>query len=165
MTSHCLWMKFDVKEIAMVSDAGKNKKVDLSLSDDDVRMIMGVMMMVVVMSQLLAPLFQQSQAQTQALQAQAFVGNEDPRTIPVTNILSWINLVYDYPFQPWISAYFINDGPSAVEIGINYPDDRFVMNPRETITVTRSGAEERIKAIYFICRPGLNASVRVTGVY
>jgi len=143
----------------------KDNKVDLSLNDEDVRMIMTVMMMVIVMSQLLQPLFQGAQAQTQALQAQAYSGQEDPRTIPVTNILSWINLVYDYPFQPWISAYFINDGPGTVEIGINYPDDRFVMNPRETITVTRSGAEERIKAIYFIARPGLGASVRVTGVY
>ncbi len=143
----------------------KSNKIDLSLNDGDVQMIMGVMMMVIVMSQLLQPLFQGAQAQTQALQAQAFVGNEDPRTVPVTNILSWINLIYDYPYQPWISAYFINDGPGTVEIGINYPDDRFTMNPRETITVTRSGAEERIKAIYFIARPGLGASVRVTGVY
>jgi len=143
----------------------KGDKVDLSLNDEDVRMIMTVMMMVIVMSQLLAPMVQGMQVQTQAIQAQAYSGQEDPRTVPVTNILSWINLLYDYPFTPWISAYFINDGPGTVEIGINYPDDRFTMNPGETITITRSGAEERIKAIYFIARPGLGATVRVTGVY
>lgn len=143
----------------------KGDKVDFSLNDEDVRMIMMVMMVAIVMSQLLGPVFQGMQTQTQALQAQAYVGNEDPRDIHATNVLSWINLVYDYPFTPWISAYFINDGPGSVEIGINYPDDRFTMNPGETITVTRSGAEERIKAIYFICRPGLAADLRVTGVY
>ncbi len=143
----------------------KNDKLDLSLNDGDVQMIMGVMMMVIVMSQLLAPVFQGMQVQTEAVQAQAYIGNEDPRNVHVTNILSWINLVYDYPFTPWISAYIINDGPGVVEIGINHPDDRFTMNPRETITVTRSGAEERIKAMYFICRPGLATDLRVTGVY
>lgn len=143
----------------------KGDKVDLTLTDEDIRMIMTVMMIAVVMSQLLAPMVQGMQVQTQAIQAQAYSGQEDPRTIHATNVLSWINLLYDYPFTPWISAYLINDGPGTVEIGINYPDDRFTMNPGETITVTRSGAEERIKAIYFICRPGLHADLRITGVY
>jgi len=141
-----------------------DKTGDLGLGDIDFMPMMMIMMMV-IMVQLIVPLAEQSQAQAQALQAQSFVGNEDPRIINVTNRLSWINLVYDYPFQPWISAYFINDGPSAVEIGINFPDDRFVVNPGETITVTRSGAEERIKIIYFICRPGVAAVLRVTGAY
>jgi len=148
----------------MAKELTKGSEVEL-FDDSDMQMIMMMVMMVVMMSMFMGPLTQQMQAQTQALQAQSYGGNEDPRTVPVTNRLSWINLIYDYPFTPWVSAYFINDGPSAVEIGINYPDDRFVMNPRETITVTRTGAEERIKIVYFICSPGLAASVRVTGVY
>ncbi len=147
----------------MTTDITKQGDMDIGIEMSDLMMIM----MMVMMASLLLPLAQQSQAQTTALQAQAYSGQEDPRTIHATNVLSWINLIYDYPFRPWVSAYFINDAdsPSAVEIGINYPDDRFTMNPGETVTVTRTGAEERIKAIYFICRPGLNATVRVTGVY
>lgn len=144
----------------------KGDKVDLSLNDDDVRMIMTVMMMVIVMSQLLAPMAQGMQVQTQMLQAQAYSGQEDPRTIHVTNVLSWINLVYDYPYTPWISAYFINDGPGTVEIGINYPDNRFIMKPGETNTVNRTGAlDERISSIFFIARPGLSSTVRVIGAF
>ena len=140
------------------------KTDDFGFGDIDFMPMMMIMMMV-VMVQLITPLTEQSKAQTQALVAQSFGGNEDPRDIHATNLLSWINLVYDYPFQPWVSAYIINDGPSAVEIGINFPDDRFLMNPRETITITRSGAEERIKIMYFVCSPGLTADLRVTGVY
>lgn len=114
----------------------------------------------------LTPLAQQMQSQTQMLQAQAYHGTEDPRTVHVTNNLSWINLIYNYPFRSWISAYFINDGPSSVEVGINYPDDRFLIKPNETITVNRTGAlDEKINVIFFICHPGLKATVRVIGTF
>lgn len=122
-------------------------------------------LLILVMLMGLIPITQQAQAQTQALQAQAYIGNEDPRTVNVTNKLSWINLVYAYPYQPWFSAYFINDGPSAVKIGINSPDDMFTIKSKETITVTRSGAKERIKTIFFLCAPGLKTTLRITGVY
>ena len=143
----------------------KNNDVDLMLNDDDMQMIMMMVMMMAMMSMFMGPLTQAAQGQTQALAAQSFVGNEDPRNVHATNRLSWLNFVYEYPFQPWISAFIINDGPSAVEIGINYPDDRFTVNPGETRTITRTGAEERIKIMYFICVPGLTSDLRVTGVY
>lgn len=111
----------------------------------------------------LAPMLQQMQAQ---LKAQAYHGVEDTRTLHATNILQWINLIHGFPYTSWISAYFINDGPNAVEIGINYPDKGFTMNPHETITVNRTGAlDERISVVYYKCGPGLTASVRVTGTY
>jgi len=143
-------------------------ELDIDFTDGDMEMLMMIMMMVIMMATLL-PVMQQIQtqgaAQAQAIQAQSFVGNEDPRNIHATNLLSWINLLYDYPFQPWISAFIINDGPSAVEVGINFPDDRFTMNSGETITVNRAGAADRINIIYFICTPGLTADLRITGVY
>ena len=152
------------------SEIAKKKTDEFDLFGGDMMTtVMMMVMMMALLSQAIGPLTQsvaqQGVAQAQALQAQSFTGNEDPRRVHATNFLSWINLMYDYPFQPWISAYIINDGPSAVEIGINFPDDRFTVNPGETITVTRSGAEERIKIMYFICTPGLTADLRVTGVY
>ncbi len=142
-------------------ELAKQDELDFGFDLSDMMMMIMMIMMISVLSTLSV-----SSAQTaQALQAQSFVGNEDPRTLHATNRLQWINLLYDYPHTPWISAYIINDGPSAIEIGINYPDDRFTMNPRETITITRSGAEERIKIVYYVSHPGLRADVRITGVY
>jgi len=150
----------------MAKDLTKKNEFDIDFNDSDMTMIMMMVMMAVVMSQFLKPMSQNMEVQTQILQAQAYHGTEDPRVLGATNLLQWINLVYDYPFTPWISAYFINDGPSPVEIGINYPDDRFLMNPGETITVNRTGAlDEKINIIFFICRPGIRTSIRVTGTF
>jgi len=101
----------------------------------------------------------------QAVRVQAYRGMADPREIEATDTLGWIDLISNPPYTPWISAYFINNGPDAVEIGINYPDNRFVMNPGETITVDRSWAQERIGVIFFICAKGERASIRVIGEY
>ncbi len=147
----------------MGKDVAKQDDMGFMLEDSEMMMVVMMIMMMVIM----LPIMTQAasaQAQTQALEAQAYIGNEDPRNITVTNHLSWINLIYEYPFQPWISAFIINDGPSPVEIGINFPDDRFTINPGETRTVTRTGAEERINIMYFKT-PFLHAALRITGVY
>lgn len=99
------------------------------------------------------------------LEAQAYQGKTDPKEHTATEELRWIDLVHEYPYTPWISAYFINDGPDAVEIAINYPNDRFTLNPMETVTVTRTGAQERIAIIFFKCAEGETASVRIIGEY
>ena len=117
----------------------------------------------------LAPTLQRILSATpsaQAYAAQAYHGVEDTRTLNATSTLQWINLIHDYPFRTWISAYFINDGPNPVVIGLNYPDKGFTMNPRETITVNRTGAlDEKIFTVYYKCSPGQTASIRVTGTY
>lgn len=136
--------------------------------DSDMTMMMTMIMMVMMMSMIVPIMDQQTQSslQAQSLAAQSFEGQEDPRFPVATSRLQWINLVYDYPFKPWVSAFIINDGPSPVEIGINYPDDRFLMYPGETRTVTRTGAaQERISILFYICGIGLTANLRITGVY
>lgn len=99
------------------------------------------------------------------LSAQAYQGKADPRVLNATSELGWIDLIHDYPYTPWISAYFINDGPDTVEVAINYPNDRFTINSGETVTVNRSGAQEKIAIIFFKCAEGETASVRVTGEF
>ena len=136
-------------------------KGDEFFNDSDMTMIMMMVMMAAIMSQFISPI---AQAQAQMIQTQAYTGVEDPRKLRAIHLLQWIDLAHDEPFTPWISAYFINDGPNTVEIGINFPDDRFEIMVGETITVTRSGAEERINIIFYTCRSG-RANVRVTGVY
>ena len=85
---------------------------------------------------------------------------EDPRTLHATNQLHWVNLIYKPPYTPWISAHFLNDGPSTVEIGINYPDRWFAIEPSENRNV-----EENISIIYYMCSPGVKATIKVMGEY
>ena len=114
--------------------------------------MMGMMLLMAVL-----PATQQAQAQTYA---QAYQGVNDPRTIKATDKLQWLDL-----YTPWINAYFIQDGPDPVEIAINHPGDKFTMRPGETITINRSGAQERIMVIFYVCQRGKTATVRITGEY
>ena len=102
---------------------------------------------------------------TQNAQAQAYQGRSVTKTVKANGELKYLDVRYDYPYTLWISAYFINDGPDPVEIAINYPDDRFTIKPNGTVTVNRSGAQERIAVIFYICERGKTAEVQITGEY
>ncbi len=102
---------------------------------------------------------------TQSAQAQAYQGRSIPKTVKANGELKYFDVRYDYPYTLWISAYFINDGPDSVEIAINYPGDKFTIRMNETITVSRSGAQERIATIFYNCEKGKTATVRITGEY
>lgn len=143
----------------MASEIAPRNEWDMDLSGVSNSMMMLLMLL------LIAAMEPTSQQIAQGLQAQAYQGKTDPKEHTATEVLSWIDLIHAYPYTPWISAYFINDGPDAVEIAINYPNDRFVLNPMETVTVTRSGAQERIAIIFFKCAEGETATVRIIGEY
>lgn len=84
------------------------------------------------------------------------------RTVQATNALSWVNLIYNEPYKPWRSAHFMNYGPSAVEVHINYPphaDYGFTIEPGKT----KEYSEEPIKIIYLRSHPGLESKVMITG--
>jgi len=112
----------------------------------------------------LAPTLQRVFSALPAIRTQAYRGVTDPREVEATETLKWIDLVSNPPYTPWISAFLINDGPDAVAVGINYPDNRFMMNLGDTITVNRSWASERIAVIFFICPEG-RAKLRIIGEY
>ena len=102
---------------------------------------------------------------TQAAQAQAYQGRSITKKVEANGNLKYFDVRHDYPYTLWISAYFINDGPDPVEIAINYPDDKFTIKPNGTVTVNRSGAQERIAVIFYVCEKGKTATVRITGEY
>ncbi|GAI60676.1 unnamed protein product, partial [marine sediment metagenome] len=54
------------------------------------------------------------------LEKAEFEGVVDPRTLSVTDKLQKISLIHDWPFTPWITAYFFNDGPNTAYLSINY---------------------------------------------
>ncbi len=98
------------------------------------------------------------------LQARAYCGMTDPRTLDATATLKWLSLVDGPPYIPWISASFFNDGPDRVYIGINRPDGSPIESG-ESLTVDLSGADRRIEVIFYQCDPGKTASVRAIGKY
>lgn len=120
-------------------------------------MLMGIMIMMIMIPTIL-PIAQQAQAQ-------AYQGRSVSRRVEANGELKYFDVRYDYPYTFWISAYFINDGPDPVEIAINYPDDKFTIKSGGTVTVNRSGAQERIAVVFYVCERGKTATVRITGEY
>ena len=133
----------------------------LTIYDDDIMNAMPKVLMVMFGLMFLMAIL----PITQQAQAQAYHGRSVTKTVKANGELKYLDVRYDYPYTLWISAYFINNGPDPVEIAINYPDDRFTIKPNGTTTVSRSGAQERIAVIFYVCEKGKTASVQITGEY
>lgn len=133
----------------------------LTTYDDDIMDAIPKVLMVMMGLVLLAAVL----PITQQAQAQAYHGRTVTKTVKANGDLKYLDVRYDYPYTLWVSAYFINKGPDPVEIAINYPDDRFTISPDGTVTVSRSGAQERIAVIFYVCEKGKTASVTITGEY
>ena len=100
------------------------------------------------------------------LTKEEFEGKLDPRTLSATDSLKWLDLIEGLPHKPWITAYFINDGPNSVKIRINHPELEFqVIKLNETLTINQEHADERIRRLFYKCDTGETASVRVVGQY
>ncbi|MBA7599354.1 hypothetical protein ES703_06386 [subsurface metagenome] len=89
----------------------------------------------------------------------------DERTLEVTDRVQSMTFIGDWPRAPLINAFFINDGTKRAYIGINHTGEYFTMEPGETKTVDRVGAEERISGIFYWSDKGEETSVRVNGEY
>ncbi|GAI03605.1 unnamed protein product, partial [marine sediment metagenome] len=89
----------------------------------------------------------------------------DERTLEVTDRVQSMTFIGDWRCAPLINAFFINDGDNTAYIGINHTDEYFTMEPGETRTVDRAGAEERIALIFYWSDNGETTSVRVNGEY
>jgi len=132
--------------------------------DDAINSVMQAMTMVVTLMIVLPfiiPRLPVTQAAQQYFQNQQYEGQQDSHTLSATSVSQHIVLP-----NPWVGAFFINDGPSTVEIRMNDENaDPYIINPEESRTISRIGAEIRIYAIYYKCYLGGIATVRVDGVY
>lgn len=128
--------------------------------DDTIDSVMQMMMMVMVLF-FMIPMLPVAQSAQRYFQSQQYEGQSDPRTLHATQRPQHIVIA-----NPWIGAYFVNDGPNSVQIKINDEEsESYLMNLNETITLSRAGAENRIYAIYYQCNYGETATIRVFGVY
>ncbi len=101
-----------------------------------------------------------------SLERQDFKGVLDPRVLSATEKKEFLDLITDRPYQPWINAFFVNDGPDTVYFFINrITDTPHTLKSGETITLDHSHADERIDQIFYYCDAGSTASVRVSGQY
>lgn len=146
------------------------KSVDIMPNDDDWTMIMMMTMMMAVMALMLPRMlnFTSTQAITSSSTAanpQSYQGINDPRVINVTANMVYLDLINEKPYQPWMIAFIINDGPNPVNVAINYPGDTFRIDPGGTRTINRQGAAERIGVLFFQCDATQRATLRITGEY
>lgn len=97
------------------------------------------------------------------------IANPDiKRQAKVTNELSWLNMLYDYPHRALEEVYIFNFGPSAIKVGVNYPDKLVSLPPNEGRVFKSEDIvrlSEGIKIIYFRSFPGLLAQVKVEGTF
>lgn len=145
------------------------KSGDFDLFDDDGMMSMMMMMiMMIIMTALIGSATQASVGTANASISPydyEAAGEVTYRATQATQVLKFMDLIHDPPYEEWNTAYIINDGPYPVEIGINHPHDRFVMLPREGVIVDLTHAKNKIAIIFIVCLPSQNAIVRVTGGY
>lgn len=128
--------------------------------DDTIDSVMQVMMMAMVVV-FMIPMLPVAQSAKRYYDSQLYQGQADSRTLDAVALMR-----HEVLPNQWIGAYFINDGPSAVEIRINDEDSMpYTLGPDETRTVNRAGAENRIYAIYYRTTPGGTATIRADGAY
>lgn len=128
--------------------------------DDTIDSVMQIMMMAMFVV-FMIPMLPVAQSAQQYFQSQQYEGQQDSRILLATSVLRHTVLP-----NPWVGAFFINDGPNTVEIRINDENaEPYVLYSGESRTINRIGAENRIYAIYYNCYPGGIATVRADGVF
>lgn len=100
-----------------------------------------------------------------SLEKEEYRGLQDSRTLSATDAYQVEDLVKEYPFIPWATASFINDGTDAVYIGINRQAGATRLENGESYEADFTKADRRIELIYYWCDPTETASVRVVGKY
>lgn len=100
------------------------------------------------------------------MKRQEFQGRVDPRSLAVTDIMQHLNLLLTPPYKPWITAFAHNYDPeNTAYLSINNRFDLIPVKHGESHAFDFKGSEERIWLIYYVCDPGLTATVQVNGKY
>lgn len=126
--------------------------------DESIDMVMQAMFMAMFMVVLL-PRMPLAQSAQRYFDSQYYEGRVGSKVVNATDVVQSFVLP-----SPWVSAYFINDGPDYVMVRVNdEAGDIIYIRPLETITVSRVGARDRIYAVWYWCEAGQTALVRMYG--
>jgi len=102
------------------------------------------------------------------LDRERFEGKTDSRTLEVNDKLQVLNLIYNNPYIPWISAFIINYGVDTCYVAINNinrPNCWHEIKANETRILNQSGAEEKIGLFFYKCDEGETATLHVEAHY
>lgn len=103
---------------------------------------------------------------TEHLKKSEFKGQVDPRDLSVTDEIQELDLIKEWPFEPWITASFFNDGPNTAYIAINHFFAKWIeLGNGESTNINFAKSDKRIRFINYKCDAGKTASVRVVGKY
>jgi len=144
------------------------KELTIHEEDIDISTIIQPLFMLVMLmavSSMMVNITPMAASAQQYYSAQSYIGLTDDRVLNSTSTLQWLNLITNPPYHPWITAYFFNDGPQSVFIGINNPDELYQLASGEDKAVNFTGANRRIELVFYKSNLGEKASVRVVGKY
>lgn len=148
----------------MTTDMTKYNDDDIGIDLSDLMMLMMVIMLAAIMPALAASTATATLA-AQSVQAQLYQGIPDHRTLHASNLLQWVDLIHGPPYTSWVFATFENQGPSDVEVAVNYPGEMFPIVSGGSAEVDCRGAERRMSLIFYRATPGLTATIVVHGEY
>ena len=142
---------------------------ELAIYEDfDITSLMSPLFMMVMLLVVMSILPSITTTTTQAQQyysAQAYTGLTDERSLNATPTMQWLNLISAPPYNPWITAYFFNNGPHSAFIAINNPDELYQLAKGEEKRVDMTGASRRIEFVFYKSNKGERALVRGIGKY
>lgn len=149
---------------------------DMDIFDDSMMstlmMMVMMIMMMAMMSQMTTSLTGQNTTTAQQLGAPfgpiALIpqgSDTDTRKPTADSTLRWIDLIHGYPQRPWITAIIQNTGDYPVEIGINSPNNRFLVYPKGNATVDSQIAKSGIAVLFYMCQQSQTADLIITGSF
>jgi hypothetical protein len=138
----------------------KTGMFDSKMFDGMMEMMMMIVMLAIILPQVLA----NKSVQSAAIES---TGQTDTRKPNGDATLRWIDLIHAWPYRPWVSAIFQNTGPNQIEIGINSPNNRFILYPNSPATVNAGDdmAKNGIAIIFYVCGFGDTANLVITGTF
>lgn len=100
-----------------------------------------------------------------SLQREQFQGKLLSVTLSATDEYKALDLTKQYPFTPWATATFVNDGDDTAYVAINNQRPYHELKKGESIPADFTKADVRIYFIEYYCDSGETATIRVLGKY
>ena len=100
-----------------------------------------------------------------SLEREHVEGHIDAKTLSATDQPKYVDLIEEYPFTPYATVSFYNNGPNSARLSLNNAFDWFMLDIDEGVDMDFTKADQRIEVIHYVCNPGQTASVTVRGKY
>ena len=135
-------------------------------TDEIVKIATDVGMMIIFLSFVMAKITPTLVQASNYFTSQSYQGGLIESLVSVDEYPYFLDILNTPPYVPWISADFMNAGPSRIYVAVNTPDNWKIVEVGEAYTFDVLGATQRIDKLYYKTDAGSNSSsARVTGRY